>query len=85
MSIRIYPDKYMKGCFMHRFSVFSLLSCLVFLAVCLAERMENVNRLEAETAAWVENRNAKDAEVNWQFTTAEARIKLKKLYPSIEI
>ena len=69
---------------MHRFSVFSLLSCLVFLAVCLAERMENVNRLEAE-AAWVENRNAKDAKANWQFTTAEARIKLKKLYPSIEM
>jgi hypothetical protein len=52
---------------------------------CLAERMESVRRLETETTAWAENRNAKDAKVNWRFTTADARIKLKKLYPSIEV
>jgi len=34
---------------------------------------------------WAESRNAKGAKVNWQFTTADARIKLKKLYPSIEV
>ena len=50
----------------------------------LAERMDNIRRLETETMAWAENRNAKDAKVNWRFTTADARIKLKKLYPSIE-
>lgn len=52
---------------------------------CLAERMENVVRLETEATAWAENRNTKDAKVDWQFTTADARIKLKKLYPSIEV
>ena len=52
---------------------------------CLAERMENASRLETEATAWAESRNAKGAEVNWQFTTADARIKLKKLYPSIEV
>jgi hypothetical protein len=52
---------------------------------CLAERMENISRLETETIVWVESRNAKDAKVNWQFTTVDARIKLKKLYPSIEV
>jgi hypothetical protein len=35
--------------------------------------------------AWEKNRNAKKEKVDWQFTTADARIKLKKLYPSIEV
>jgi len=52
---------------------------------CLAERMGNISRLETETIVWAESRNAKGAKVNWQFTTADARIKLKKLYPSIEV
>jgi len=45
----------------------------------------NASRLETEATAWAESRNAKGAEINWQFTTADARIKLKKLYPSIEV
>jgi len=52
---------------------------------CLAERMENISRLETETIVWAQSRNAKDAKVNWQFTTADARIKLKKLYPTIKV
>jgi hypothetical protein len=51
---------------------------------CLAERMENVSRLETEATAWAEDRNAKCAMVNWQFTASDARIKLKNFYPSIE-
>lgn len=51
----------------------------------LAGQMENISRLETETMAWAESRNAKDAKVNWQFTTSDARINLKKLYPSIEV
>ena len=47
----------------------------------LAERMDNITRLETETMVWAENRNAKDAKVNWRFTTGNARIKLKKTYP----
>lgn len=50
----------------------------------LAERMGNMKRLAREAKAWTEKRNAKEAKVDWRFTTVDARIKLKKLYPSIE-
>jgi len=50
---------------------------------CLAARMDNIERLEDEVLAWVANRNDKDSKVDWRFTTADARIKLKKLYPTI--
>ena len=39
--------------------------------------------LEAEVAAWVAERNTNHARANWRFTTADARIKLKSLYPSL--
>jgi len=45
--------------------------------------MDNVERLGKEVMAWAEKRNAKEAKVDWRFTTGDARIKLKKLYPSI--
>jgi hypothetical protein len=35
-------------------------------------------------AAWQADRNTAKATVNWRFTTADARIKLKRLYPSLE-
>ena len=50
---------------------------------CLADRMGNIERLEDEVLAWVANRNDKDSKVDWRFTTADARIKLKKLYPTM--
>jgi hypothetical protein len=52
---------------------------------CLSRRIENMEQLEKEALAWEKNRNAKKEKVDWQFTTADARIKLKKLYPSIEV
>ncbi len=51
---------------------------------CLADRMDNVKRLEKEVMVWAEKRNAQEAKVNWRFTTDDARIKLKKLYPSLQ-
>jgi hypothetical protein len=51
---------------------------------CLAERMNNIANLASEVEAWAEKRNDKEAKVDWRFTTEDARIKLKKLYPSIE-
>ncbi|MBI3167629.1 MAG: IS630 family transposase, partial [Chloroflexi bacterium] len=36
-----------------------------------------------ETEAWTVQRNNKQATVNWQFATEDARLKLKRLYPSI--
>jgi hypothetical protein len=51
---------------------------------CLDRRIPDKETLEQETTAWEQTRNAKAATVNWRFTTADARIKLKRLYPSIE-
>ena len=48
---------------------------------CLDERMENQERLAKATAAWERTRNAAATRINWRFTTADARIKLKHLYP----
>jgi hypothetical protein len=40
--------------------------------------------LRRETAAWAERRNTAKATIQWHFTTADARVKLKKLYPTLE-
>ena len=50
---------------------------------CLDERMDNQAHLEAEVAAWQDARNASCCKVDWRFTTADARIKLKRLYPVV--
>jgi hypothetical protein len=51
---------------------------------CLDRRIADPADLQAEVAAWVQTRNTAGGRVNWRFTTADARIKLKHLYPSIE-
>jgi hypothetical protein len=51
---------------------------------CLSRRIETVEELRRETEAWKKARNAAEVKVNWQFRTEDARIKLKKLYPSID-
>lgn len=51
---------------------------------CLDRRIEDFQTLTSEVAAWERQRNESDAKVNWRFTTADARVKLKRLYPSIE-
>jgi len=51
---------------------------------CLNRRIAAVEHLHREAAAWETDRNEKKSKVNWRFTTDEARIKLKKLHPSIE-
>ena len=48
---------------------------------CLKRRIADQETLADETAAWEARRNAAEATVEWRFTTADARIKLKKLYP----
>jgi DDE superfamily endonuclease len=50
---------------------------------CLSRRIPDRATLEREVAAWVKNRNAHHAKANWRFTAADARIKLKSLYPSL--
>lgn len=50
---------------------------------CLGRRIESAERLAREVAAWEEERNERQVGVNWQFTTAKARIKLHRLYPTV--
>ena len=52
---------------------------------CLSRRIDNMERLKDEVAAWQMVRNTAEAKVNWRFTADDARIKLKRLYPSIEV
>lgn len=51
---------------------------------CLDQRIPDKAALEHQVAAWEDPRNRCQATVNWRFTSADARIKLKRLYPSIE-
>jgi hypothetical protein len=48
---------------------------------CLSGRIADIEELECETKAWELERNSKCATVDWRFTTEDARIKLKWLYP----
>ena len=50
---------------------------------CLDRRIPEKQILTDEVAAWEQERNAHHAKADWHFTTANARIKLKHLYPSI--
>jgi predicted AAA+ superfamily ATPase len=50
---------------------------------CLKRRIDNFKEVKKEVKAWMQNRNGKKSKINWQFTTKDARIKLKRLYPSI--
>jgi hypothetical protein len=50
---------------------------------CLGRRIETREELEREVSAWEEQRNERGVEVRWQFTTANARIKLRRLYPTL--
>jgi DDE superfamily endonuclease len=51
---------------------------------CLDRRLESVAVLKYEVAAWESERNERMVEVKWQFTTADARIKLRHLYPVLQ-
>jgi hypothetical protein len=51
---------------------------------CLNRRIDDIAVVRKESTAWQEYRNNKNAKVNWQFTTKDARIKLSWLYPTLE-
>ena len=50
---------------------------------CLADRIEDTETLSTEVHAWNTKRNARNAKAHWQFTTEDARVKLRRLYPII--
>lgn len=54
----------------------------VLVRQCLGQRLPDVKSLRREVAAWEAQRNRVGASVDWRFTTEDARIKLKSLYPA---
>lgn len=52
---------------------------------CLDRRIPDIATLRNEVAAWGKKRNEAVVKVDWQFTTADARVKLKKLYPTTQL
>jgi hypothetical protein len=52
---------------------------------CLKRRLPDIETVRTEVAAWVQARNEAVATIDWRFTTDDARIKLKRLYPVINV
>jgi DDE superfamily endonuclease len=52
---------------------------------CLDRRIPDRETLAREVAAWEQRRNEAKVKANWQFTTADARVKLRKLYPTVQL
>jgi hypothetical protein len=57
----------------------------VFTKQCLDRRIPDTATLQQESKAWYRKRNANQKAVDWQFTTEDARVKLKRLYPQIQM
>jgi len=51
---------------------------------CLNRRIDDIEVARKEVNAWQKHRNNRQSKVNWQFTTKDARIKLSRLYPTLE-
>jgi hypothetical protein len=56
----------------------------VLISQCLGRRIDNIEEIKQEVSAWQKHRNNKKAKVNWQFTADDARIKLSRLYPTLD-
>jgi len=50
---------------------------------CLSDRIPEISKLRSEVTAWNTDRNSRQTKVDWHFTTEDARIKLKRLYPKL--
>ena len=50
---------------------------------CLNRRIDCIEALRREVAAWQASRDSIQAKVDWQFTTDDARVRLKRLYPTL--
>lgn len=56
----------------------------VYTSQCLNRRIPELSDLRSEAESWYHDRNATEKHVDWQFTTEDARVKLKRLYPAIQ-
>jgi hypothetical protein len=57
----------------------------VLIRQCLKRRIPDIDTVAAQVNAWQQHRNTHNAVINWQFTTKAARIKLKRLYPTLHV
>ena len=55
----------------------------VLIRQCLNRRLPGIEMMTAEIEAWQQHRNTQNAVIHWRFTTKDARIKLKRLYPTL--
>jgi hypothetical protein len=51
---------------------------------CLGRRIGSIGELRRQVEAWVDDRNHREVQVRWQFTAVDARLKLRRLYPSLQ-
>jgi len=57
----------------------------VLIGQCLDRRIDNIEEVKEEVYAWQKRRNNLNAKINWQFRAVDARVKLKRLYPTLEV
>lgn len=57
----------------------------VLIRQCLDRRIDTLEEMRRETLAWGQRRDTAKSRIDWQFTTDDARIKLKRLYPTVEM
>ena len=55
----------------------------VLIKQCLDRRIDNRDQIQAEVGAWQKRRNNAKSRIDWQFTSPDARTKLKRLYPTL--
>ena len=56
----------------------------VLIRQCLARRIDNREEMQAEVDSWQNQRNNANSKIDWHFTSDNARIKLKRLYPTLQ-
>ena len=56
----------------------------VFTGQCLSRRLDDIDVVRREVEAWAQYRDNKNAKIHWRFTTPDARIKLSRLYPTLD-
>jgi len=57
----------------------------VLIRQCLGRRIDTLDEMQAVTHAWEKHRNNAKSHIDWQFTSGDARIKLKRLYPTLKM
>ncbi len=56
----------------------------VLIHQCLSRRIDTLAEVHSAVSAWQAHRDNLNAKVNWQFTTKDARVKLRRLYPTLD-